>query len=1265
MKFLKKMTPMMLATMMLAPGILLDQANANERIGRGNGERRDRTGGRTGDRDRGDDTSGDVRTGSRGRIVTERDFRNWDRRYVGRRTFKLLDDEEFKRVSDENNGYARRLQNQTTLLDSEEKKLEDAVKAKNAIDKEISDISAAIVQALSEQSNLKKSLPNLRKAVRAATEQRDLAKVAADSTNENVIKIKEAIEKAKSELKTINDNCSAAPAADCNAKITNAKDKLEDAKAPLKRANRLDKVAQQQLAAKNQVVTTKRNELKAASDKVVAIDSENDKRAETLELKKAAKNTALALVKAQQAVLRPITRTYNEALKSHNESMTRKNNLKELLIRQVMNLNSVGANVGEEAGSIDGDYYAEYLGLPAGQNDGDRDGTESGRSAGQSASYNRGLGQGEIEGNSTANTQGNIDGNNLGVYQGHVAAATEDGNADGKDEANDSDAANVGTAQGRTAGLDRAKDEGQSSGEAIGEKQAIDKHENGALETSAVNGNFAGAFAPVIPDYPGFNCIQVGSRRYHRDDYNWRRDRSWRPDHQICPNFQPRRHADLARTRRPILRTAFMDAYLMSYRQNRRGQFVRTIDNYYINNYESSRAAAYSTFSNREYPVYTEQGRTDGYTAAYDARYPIIKEEARRVAFESAVSNPNTQSQEYTGTYASVKDAAYKKRYEEIRSVNFGREEQSTFNENIEEQTEIFRENRFAKVDAIYNNHPVLKFVTSAMKDGGIDSIAKADDIFQPGEKTLHSLTIMNFGAKAANNVTVKVNDGSLMKLPTIEGKRKTTIKGALAGQVPTRAKIGNSFETNLKVFSPLTAEKKIQGRHYYATSSERLNFGDVKKVSVAYPMALSSLKTASQLLINQGNTLSMSVSNNSSRKYTGDLKVELEVNSQTGIITKNFDDISEVKKGGSKTINSAKVLVASERDTFTPLTFTAVIKKQGVTLGVLNSALTTMAKAPYSAKSGKPVFLANSDKNPSDLIGALERVGGLANASVIDLSLSRMNRDVLAKGLNKKMIISLDDLRGSTMAGVATLLKNSEDTVMIFVDERNAGINLAANQSGLRNATVLPVNLKGNNERFNLRFTNPFLDGVKEMTVVAQTTPRGMVAAMDTLKGMMKTNNEFVSEAGSALSERSVLTKSSAMENMIAMATAEIVNISKAYDATNNDRYKEMVGDNNRIYARILDQSGKKVKRNTLSKNLAAWTMYQVLDHSLDKFDPVDDVMDQDIELKVEDRLRDTIKGTGLFRLGKGLRDNLKKEYKSLYNKTDENPYVQSPFKF
>lgn len=1255
----------MLATMMLAPGILIDQAKAQQnRRDRGDGEGRGRDGNRgdrTGDRngDRTGDTSTDVQNGQRGAVIAERDFGNWDRRYIGRRTFKLIDDQEYGNLASATSTAVKDLQGKTAALDNKEKDLKTAIAAKDAIDKKIGDISKAIVDSLAEQQTLKKGLPQLNRQLKGLKDQQTIAKSAADAQQAKVDRINEKVTKKEAALKKVEDECAATPAADCNAKITAAKDAVAKAKAPLRQQTRLNRVAKDNLSSATEKVKSKEGEIKAAQNKIAKIDTDNAKRSDDLGKEKTKLNAAKAKVTAEQATLKPIRQAYANSLKNHNTLMTRKNRIKEMLITRVMRINGIGSRVGEEAGSIDGDFYAEYVGIPAGQRDGDRDGTNEGTTAGQNSSYQRGLNAGEIQGNSEAEAQGEVDGTKIGTHQGHVAAATTDGNDDGVNRANNSDAANVGTQQGRSAGLQRAKDEGKTTGEALGKKQAIEKNEKGALESSNVDGQFAGAFAAVVPDYPGFNCVRVGSRRYNRDDYGWRGNRNWTPDHQVCPTFRPRKHSEFARTNRPILRQAFMDAYLMSYRHNRRGQFNQSIDRVYLGTYDSSRRAAYEEFSTREYPRYTESGRVDGRNAAYNARYPIVKEEARRVAFANASTNPDTNSGEYRSTYSSVEAAAYADRYEEIRSANFGKEELSTFQANIEEQTEIFRKARYAVVDSIYANNPVLKFVTSSMKDGGISGIAKNDGVFQPGETTLHNVTITNYGKKAATNVTVRLSDGSTAKLPSIPARKTTTVKGAVKGSVDAR--LGSRFQSTLKAFAPLTAESSIQGRHFYATSNGRLNSGDTKTVGVSYPIALGSLKTKSQLLINQANTLTLNVSNVSKRKYEGSLKIELDVNSSTGIITRNFSDLSELS--GSKTIDSAKVLVASERDTFKPLTFTAKIMKQGVTLGTLNGSYTTMAKAPYSEKNGKPVFLADSDKNARDLINALEQVGGLQNASVIDLSLSRMNRDVLSKGVNKKMIVALDDLRGSTQKGVATLLKNSEDTVMLFVDERNAGITLQGNV--LRNAAVLPVKLKGNNELFNLRFTNPFVDGVKEMTVVAQTTPRGMVDAMATLKGLMKTNNELVGEAGSALNSNNATTTAAPVQNMIAMAMGEILVVNKAYKASNNDKYEDIIRDNSRIYTRVLDASGKKVKRNTLSKNLAAFTMFKVIDHALDKFDPVDDQMEQAIETEIEDRLRDTIKGTGLFRLGKGLQDNLKKHDKRLYNKIDETPFAQSPMQF
>jgi hypothetical protein len=1260
MKLLKKMTPMMLATMMLAPSVLIEEAMAQRDR---NGERRDRDGRNgSGDTSRPGDTNS-TNLGARGEILAERDFGNWDQRYIGRRSFKLTDDNEYNTISIAVTNAKKDLDQKTSVLAAQEKKVRDAQQLKASIDKEIGDLSKAIVDGLSEQTKLKNSLAQLRRAAQNAKEQRDVAKAGADSTQETVQNINAKIEAAQANLQTIEEACQATPAADCSAKITEAKNKVAQEREPLRAAIRLNRVAQENLKAKEGILTNKRKDLQEAQDKISKITTDNEERAVILEQKKNALKNAIAKVTAEQAALSPLKSAYDESLTVHNRTMLRKNRIIELLVTRVIRLNRVGAEVGEEAGSIDGDLYAEYLGIPAGQQDGDRDGTEAGQSAGRRASYNRGLGQGEIQGRAEAEARGERDGLNQGHYQGHVAAATEDGRTDGLNQANNSDAAQVGTNQGQEAGLERAKIQGERDGNAKGERQAIEKHEKGNLNSQNVNGNFAGAFAPMVPSYPGFNCIESRGRRYTRDDFGWRTHRNWRADNTICPNFRPREHSDMTTNNRGIFREAFMDGYIQSYRHNRRGQFNQSIDRLYMSNYESARMAAFEDFSSREYPAQTEEGRQAGFNAAFDARYPVVKEEARKIAYAQALANPDTGSSEYQQTYTDQRQATYNRRYEEIRVANFNATEVETFDQNIAQQTELFRESRFATVDAIYQNNPVVKFESSEMKDGGVRGVAKADGIFQPGEVTLHNVTITNFGDKAANNVTVSLDNGERVKLPSIPEKSTTTIKGALKSEIEGR--LGSVEEKTLQAFSPLSAEARIQGRHYYATSTARLNFGDKKKVDVTYPLALSNLKTQSQLLINEANSLSISVTNKSGRKYSGALTIELNDNAQTDIITKDFDTISDLGQGRSTTLSSAKILVTNERDVFKDLSFSALIKKDGVIIGQLDNALNTMVKAPYSPKNGKPVFLVDSSKNARDLINALEEIGGLTNGSVIDLSLARLNRDVLNQGLNKKMIVALDDLRGSTIPGVSALLKNSEDTVLLFVDSRNAGLNLARNNSGvLRNASLLPVFLKGNDELFNLRFTNPYLDGVKEMTVAAQTTPNGMKDAMRTLSGLMKTNNELVTEAGSTLNQNNALQTSAKVQNMIVMATAEILNVNEAYKKTNNDRFENLAIDSKMLYSRILEHSGKKVNRNTLSKNLSAFTMYQVIDHALDNFDPVDDRMDQDIELKIEDHMRDTIKGTGLFRIGKGLRDNLRKEYKSLYNNLDENPFVQSPFR-
>ncbi|MFX3689203.1 MAG: hypothetical protein ACN6I0_00375 [Peredibacter sp.] len=1244
---MKKMTPLMLATMMLAPGILIEEACAQRNTNPSN--RRPAP------------STGELNVGERLNLLQERDFGNWDRGYLGKRSFKLNDDSEFARVSARAAKEGKELKAVIATLANKEKAFTEAQKKVNAINSDIAKISQAIVKALSDKTKKEGELPGLRRNLNEKKKQKEVAQAALDSTKQSLDQANAQVEAKKTNLEKAKTECAEDQSEACKKKVTRATNQLKKSQAAQRRAKSLFDVADGNMKkAKNELADSDKK-LKDTQKAIQTITAQNTQRSKTLDAKKSALQGEEAKVAVAKRQMLGAQKIYKAKVKATNDAVAQKNRVANILISDIMRLNKRGALVGEEAGSVDGDIYAERLGVGNGLRDGDRDGTEAGTVAGQRASYERGSAQGEIEGRQEADLQGQRDGTALGTQQANVEVASERGSVDGRAQARSSDAEQVGQAQGRDAGLARAVKEGEIAGVAQGEKQAIAIHETQNLNNSNIDGAFKGAFAAIVPSYPGFDCITVGSRRYYRDDFGWRRGR-YVIDNQMCPNFRPSRHSEYARTNRPILKEAFMDGYLRGYRTSRRGQFVQSIDNYYLSSYENSRSAAFAEFSSRDYPRDREQGRSEGHRAAFDTRYPLVKEDYRVQAYERTLINPDVDSADYTNTYASVRQSTYNRVYEQIRVANYNQLEGQTFAANIEEQTEIFRKKRYAQVDAVYKNNPVVKFVSSQVTDGGIQGIAKNDGIYQPGETTLHSVTLINYGDKSADAVVAINENGDKVKLPSIPAKSKVEIKGAFTGSISTGAKIGSRYQTNLKVTSPLTAEAKIQGRHYSVASRGEVISSDKKTLSVQYPLSLSGLGTSSELLINQANSLKVTAANNSKRKYTGPLKVELSVDSQTGIVTSDFNDLSELS--GSKTINTAKILVASERDVYTPLNFTAKITKSGVTLGVLNSSYTTMAKAPYKKKAGKPVFVVDSSKNAGDLVNALKKVGGLSNASVVDLSLARLNRNVLAEGLNKQMTVVLDDLRGSTVKGVAALLKNAEDTVMLFVDHRNQGINTALRSNVMKNAVTLPVHLKGNNELFNLRFTNPFLDGVDEMTVVAQTTPNGMVDAIKTLSGFMKTNNELVAQAGSALNAKNYLQQSAPLQNMIAMATAEILTINRAYKVTNNSNYEKLVIDSKRIYGRILDQSGKKVSNKSLSKNLAAMNMYYVIDRALDHFDPVDDRMDQDIELKVEDRMRDIIKGTGLFRLGRGLRENLKRHSESMYNRMDDNKYVQSPFK-
>jgi hypothetical protein len=183
-------------------------------------------------------------------------------------------------------------------------------------------------------------------------------------------------------------------------------------------------------------------------------------------------------------------------------------------------------------------------------------------------------------------------------------------------------------------------------------------------------------------------------------------------------------------------------------------------------------------------------------------------------------------------------------------------------------------------------------------------------------------------------------------------------------------------------------------------------------------------------------------------------------------------------------------------------------------------------------------------------------------------------------------------------------------------------------------------------------------------MNVVAQANMENYKEMVKALSQYNYTKNEIIPSAGSVLTKANYRKTNSKVRTLISMAAAEVVNASLAYIASvNNEKMVDFIKSGSPIFQRVLNQSGKKVKNSTLSKNLAAISMWKVLDKAVDSFGPMEDNVAYDIESEFEDAMKDMMQGEGLRIFSKGTWNYLKDYDRGLYNTVDDQPYVHSPF--
>ncbi len=889
------------------------------------------------------------------------------------------------------------------------------------------------------------------------------------------------------------------------------------------------------------------------------------------------------------------------------------------LIAALKKINNEGARVGQNDGSTDGADLSFRLGNERGNADGSNDGLSQGTVDGQDRFYRRGAEQGERDGSARARINGQKDGTLEGTNNGNNSAGSREGQAAGIKRADGSNAASVGIEQGKKAGLERAVSTGKVDGRNKGEAETTRSLESGELKAVNLNGSFAGSFQRRSPDYPG--------------DFNG-------------SNYRP----NISQSKE-LMRKAFADGYVFTYRQYTRFEFQRRIDTDYNQRYDMAYKSAYDSAVSRDYPAHYDQGRRDADARAYNRDYPVIRAEAYRIAFDQFNSSPNRGSAEFKNSYASSESSAYAQRYEAIRSANFDKTEGDVFNANIAAQTEIYRQKRSAEVQAIYNSSAVLQFVSSEMLDGGIKGVALLDGVFQPGETTNHNVVLRNFGFKEATNVSVILENGQSAKLPSIPARSIVTIKGAVQGSI--NASLGAAFRSALRVTSTLSTQDAVEGRHFDKISSGILKDADQKSVRVAYPLLLSSLGLESQLLKGTKNKLKISLTNNSRREYKGELKIKLETNSQNPIITKEFGVIGSLQT--TATVSDAEILIDAEQDAYRDIAISARIEQNGVVIGVLPQDFITMAKAQFADKGKVPVLVVNTDTKLNDFLDALSALGGSEKVSILDLSLQSLNAGTIANGLSQKVLVVIDDSNSSSMKSLNTFLGKSKSSTFLLIDDANAGLKNIQSLGSLKDATKLLFGKR------SVHFTNPHrATGVLKSSAILQSSLRGFTADLALAQSLAMTPAELIAELKAKVTPENFNTPNDTIKVYSLKALSEVLAINVAYDESGgifsrDKKWAKMIAEDGTLFHNALKAaSAGDVVVSKLPVVLSAIAMKETISSAMDRGDGIY----RDMKLKIRNATNEVLSD-----MVDSFEKSLKKNFKDAYNKGNAYKAAHNPF--
>lgn len=843
-------------------------------------------------------------------------------------------------------------------------------------------------------------------------------------------------------------------------KVTQAKTRKQTADTAVKNAEDLIANGQTQLQQLRNRKKTKADELKVARSALKTIREE---------------------VKTTQTAIAPIKERRKRQRRIFQDAKADTQRIRSNLIDRVMSANGEGYREGSRAGNIDGNGLAAEVGGRQGQIDGRNDGEYQGTADGKQAAYNQGYGEGELVGEKDADIQGESDGKALGRTQGNQAAGRLEGTADGEERARRSNASSEGQKAGTVEGQRRAVVDGKRIGTDLGEREAINEKESKRLKSKTIKGQFAGIFGQQVPGYPG-----IGN-----------------PTYRYCDSY-----------RREFIRIACRDGLGFGYFAAAENSYNQSIASFYNSAYTASYQSSYNYYVSQSYPSSQSAGFSQGKTDKYNEVYPQAKEYWRSRTKQQYERNPERNSRAYKNSFASATKEAYDRKYSQIYNASFAEYNKKVYDQNIGPQTAKYKGIRKSEVSSIYTKHPVLKFESIEIADGGKNGVGILDGVFMPEEDMVVTMSFKNFGKVEATNVKIKLANGAGFTLPTIPGESIVTLEGVARRSV--RGTEGSRDVLSAKVEKKLYSnDKNIEGRHFYNAATGVVVNAAKKETQVLYPVQVTGLGLNGPLLLGQEQPLVVSMQKRANKTINGPLEVRVST-SLGSVLSQEFPSIN--KLSGSKTLSDAKVLVSDESDALKVLSFNAEIVKNGVTIGKIGRSGSKLVQVGYKAKDGAPVILGDAVAAPNELLDALADLGGIENVSVIDLALEQGK--ILSNGelAGKDIVLAQSAPSTKTKAAVSAMIKNNQKVTVILKD--NYTLRNVLSASALNESASETTNFSSKKNAI-VTYPSSYLDKSTNGSVLV--TGAAFEDASDLGKALKKSNEELVNIASSVYTTETI----------------------------------------------------------------------------------------------------------------------------------------------